>query len=170
MQVFLNGDQFFRTPYPHPGNWAEHVKGSKNLDWPKPTNSMDIQAFLGLVWYIAVFLLTLANYTHILTPVMTKDTKTNFKWTKVHQGTFDCTKLLVVSSDCLTVIDHLDAKNKIFITCNTSDWCTAACLSFGNFWETTHPVGYDSVQLNGVEKSYLIHEKEPLAIICALKK
>ena len=44
------------------------------------------------------------------------------------------------------------------------------CLSFGETWETAHPVAYDLMQLNSAEQNYPIHEKELLAIICALKK
>ena len=106
-------------------------KVQRILDWPKPTNLTDVRAFLGLVRYIAIFLPTLANYMHTLTPLTTKDAKINFKWTKAHQNAFECIKSLVVSSDCLTIIDHLDNENKIFVTCNASDWCTGACLSFG---------------------------------------
>ena len=188
MDCYATGTQKC-TPYPPASNEhcsvASHRKGhhissqgiepitskvQRILDWPKPTNSMDVQAFLGLVQYIAVFLPTLADYTHTLTPLTTKDTKMNFKWTKAHQTTFKCIKLLVVGSDCLTIIDHLDTENEIFITCDASDWCTGTCLSFGKNWETVWLVAYDSMQLNSVRKNYLIHEKELLAIICMLKK
>ena len=43
------------------------------LDWPTPVNSMDIHTFLGLVHYIVNFLPTLADYTRVLTPLMTKE-------------------------------------------------------------------------------------------------
>jgi hypothetical protein len=88
-----------------------------------------------------------------------------------HQHTFKAIKALVTSTKCLTVIDHefLD-DNKIFVTCDASDWHTGAVLSFGPTWETAHPVTYDSMQLKGAEKNYPIHEKELLAIIQALKK
>ena len=53
-------------------------KVQKILDWPAPTNSTDIHAFLGLVWYIAIFLPVLADYTHILTSLTTKDANVKF--------------------------------------------------------------------------------------------
>jgi RNase H-like domain found in reverse transcriptase len=43
-------------------------------------------------------------------------------------------------------------------------------LSFGLTWEEACPVTFDSVQLKSAEKNYLVHEKELLAIIRALKK
>ena len=43
-------------------------------------------------------------------------------------------------------------------------------LSFGETWKTACPVAYDSMQHNATKWNYLIHEKELLAIIHALKK
>ena len=146
-------------------------KIQKILDWPVPTNSTEVRAFLGLVRYIASFLPKLADHTHVLTPLTNKIAKDLFSWTAQHQYAFDSIKALVVGADCLTVVDHTNpGKNKIFVTCDASDWRTGACLSFGETWETARPVAYDSMQLNSAEKNYPIHEKELLAIIRALKK
>ena len=69
------------------------------------------------------------------------------------------------------VIDHCSpGNNRIFVTCNASNWHTGACLSFGETWESAHPIAYDSMQLNSTECNYPIHEKELLIIIHALKK
>ena len=54
--------------------------------------------------------------------------------------------------------------------CNVSDWRTGSVLSFGPTWETARPVVFDSLQLNAAKRNYPVHEKELLAIICALKK
>ena len=97
--------------------------------------------------------------------------KLHFTWTDNHQFTFESIKTLVVGADCLTIIDHANpGKNKIFVTCNASNWCTGACLSFGESWETTWPIAYDSMQLGAAETNYPIHKKELLAVVRALKK
>lgn len=84
---------------------------------------------------------------------------------------FEAIKKLVVSRECLTVIDHDDTSgNLIFVTTDASDWRTGAVLSFGKTWETARPVAFDSMQLKGAELNYPVHEKELLAIIRALKK
>jgi RNase H-like domain found in reverse transcriptase/Reverse transcriptase (RNA-dependent DNA polymerase) len=147
-------------------------KIDKVLNWPTPKNATDVYGFLGLVRYIALFLLRLADYTCVLTPLTTKDTRKNFpEWTLTHQTVFEVIKALVVSAECLTSIDHEHpGDNKIFVTCDTSDWCIGATLSFTTTWETARPVAFDSLQLEPVEKNYLVHEKELLAIIRALKK
>ena len=146
-------------------------KVQRILDWPTPQNSTDVWAFLGLVHYLASFLPLLAEQMRILTPLTTKEAKSNFDWTVLHQAAFEDIKKLVVSLTCLTVIDHSNpGNNKIFVTCDASDWRTGACLSFGETWETTRPVAYDSMQLNSAKWNYPIHKKELLAIIHALKK
>jgi len=107
-----------------------------------------------------------------LTPLTTKDAQTHFPlWTDEYQFVFDAVKSLVVSTDCLTVIDHENpGDNKNFVTCDASDWRTGAVLSFSPTWEMARPVAYDSMQLKAAEKNYPIHEKELLAIVCTLKQ
>ena len=142
----------------------------RTLNWPTPGNSTDIHTLLGLVCYIVNFLPTLANYTHVLTPLLTKETKSNFVWNEMHQITFESIKSLVVSINCLTVINHCDPNNKIFVACDASDQQNGACLGFWKTWETAQPVAYSLMQLGNVEKNYPIHEKELLAIVHVLKR
>jgi hypothetical protein len=146
-------------------------KIDKILHRPVPENSTKVHSFLGLVCYIADFLPKLADHTSVLTPLTTKEAKHSFpEWTADHQLAFNCIKALMVSHECLTVINHEKPGNKVFVTCNASDWQTGATLSFGETWETAQPVAFDSMQLKDTGKNYPVHEKELLAIICALKK
>jgi len=63
-------------------------------------------------------------------------------------------------------IDHKNlGNNKVFITCDVSDWQTGTALSVGTSWELAHPVAFNSMQLKGPEKNYPVHEMELLAII-----
>jgi len=93
------------------------------LSWPVPKSASDVRAFPGLVRYIAVFLPKLAEFTAVLTPLTTKDMERSFpKWSTAHQEAFDAIKNLVVSRECLTVIDHSNpSDNKIFVTTDASD-------------------------------------------------
>jgi RNase H-like domain found in reverse transcriptase/Reverse transcriptase (RNA-dependent DNA polymerase) len=147
-------------------------KIDKVLNWPVLKSMTDVRGFLGLVRYVSVFLPNLADHTCILTPLTTKDAKKLFPaWTLMHQEAFEAIKALVVSAECLTTIDHnCPGDNKIFVTCDASDWRIGTTLSFGPTWETAHPVAFDSLQLKAAEKNYPVHEKELLAIIRALNK
>jgi hypothetical protein len=75
--------------------------------------------FLGLVYYIAAFLPHLAERTTVLTSLTMKEHERDFpEWCHIHQNAFDAIKSLVVSRECLTVINHMTSKNKqIFVTC-----------------------------------------------------
>ena len=77
---------------------------------------------MGLGCYLACVLPQLAEQMWIPTPLTTKEAKLNFDWTAQHQMAFGNIKALVVSSDCLMVIDHCSpGSDKIFMTCNASD-------------------------------------------------
>jgi hypothetical protein len=93
----------------------------------------DVCAFLGLVQYVAAFLPKLADHSTILTPLMTKESQKNFpSWTTAYRVAFESIKALVVSSECLTVIDHENpCDNKIFVTCDTSDWLFGVSAQHG---------------------------------------
>jgi hypothetical protein len=159
----------------HISAWGVEADGSKVdkiLEWPVPTSATDVRSFLGLVRYIAVYLPKLAEWTRVLTPLTTKDAKKKFpEWGADHQEAFEQIKQTVISWECLTVINHDDMKdNRIFVTCDASDWRTGAMLSFGPDWESARLVAFDSMQLKGAEKNYPVHEKELLAVVRALKK
>lgn len=56
------------------------------------------------------------------------------------------------------------------MTCNASDRRTGAVLSYGLTWESARLVTFNSMSLKAAQLNYPVHEKELLAIICALKK
>jgi hypothetical protein len=92
-------------------------------------------------------------------------------WNGDHQTAFENTKSLVLGTDCLTTIDHDNMdENCVFVTCDSSDWCTGTVLSYGPTWETARPVAFDSMALKSAQLNYPVHKKELLAIICALQK
>jgi hypothetical protein len=147
-------------------------KVDKILSWLTPRTASDVRSFLGLVRYISAFLPHLAEHTTILTPLTAKEYDKAFPdWLPPHQRAFNAIKALVVSRECLTVIDHTaPGDNRIFVTCDASDLRTDAVLSWGPTWETTRPVAFDLMQLKDAQKNYPVHEKEMLAIVRALKK
>ena len=59
---------------------------------------------------------------------------------------------------------------KIFVTTDASDLGLGAVLSFGPSYELARPVAYNSKSFKGAKLNYPVHEKEQLAIICALAK
>lgn len=78
--------------------------------------------------YILPYLPQLAGHTHILTPLTKKEYKSCFPaWNDELNHVFESIKKLVVSQECLMVIDHdKPGDNKIFVTTDASDWRTSA--------------------------------------------
>ena len=73
--------------------------------------------------------------------------------------------------ECLTTINHVLMPNyKIFVMTDASDFQSGSVLSFGDSWETAHPVAFNSMMFKGAELNYPVHEKEMLVIICSLQK
>ena len=130
-------------------------------------NTKQVQQLLGLIRYLNAFLPRLALQTSILSKLTMKESEKRFpKWNSTYQTAFDKIKEIVVSRECLTVIDHtkLDS-NKIFVTMDASDTCTGAILSFSPSWDLTCPVAFNSSSLKDAELNYPVHEKELLAVI-----
>lgn len=144
----------------------------KIAEWPTPRTATDVRQFLGLVRYLAISLPKLTDHTALLTPLTNKAIgKEPVNWLPAHQQAFEAIKSLVLSRECLMVIDHENpGDNCIFVTTDASDFGTGAVLSFGPTWETSRPVAYESKQLNAAEKNYATHDKEMLAIVRALHK
>ena len=151
---------------------ADNSKVARILDWPTPKSAKEVCQFLGLVWYLNVFLPKLAMQSEILNRLTWKEYDKKFpEWTQRYQDAFEVVKSIVVSRECLTIIDHSKMpENKIFVTTDTSEKATGAILSFGPTWETARPVAFDSMTLKGAELNYPVHEKELLAILWALRQ
>jgi hypothetical protein len=151
---------------------ADISKVEKITDWPRPKNVKQVQQFLGLVRYLNAFLPRLAEQTSVLSKLTTKASEKHFpEWNDTYQTAFDKIKEMVLSRECLTVIDHGKlVTNKIFVTTDASDYSSGAVLSFGPSWETARPVAFDSSTFKDAELNYPVHEKELLAVIRALRK
>lgn len=151
---------------------ADPLKITAVANWPRPKSNTEVRSFLSLVRYISAFLPKLVYHTAILTPLTMKDLEKKFPpWMEDHQKAFKAIKQLILSRQCLTVIDHENpGDQKIYMTCDASDVGTGAVLSFGTSWEDTRPVAFELSQLNAAEQNYPVHKKELLSIVKALKQ
>ena len=146
---------------------ADTNKVERILSWPEPKMATAVHSFLGLVRYVAAFLPALAEHTHVLTELTTKDSEKNFPpWMPKFQSAFDAIKAIVTGRECLTTINFAKMPAyKIFVMTNASDKQSGGVLSFSPTWETTQPVAFNSMMFKGAELNYPVHEKELLAII-----
>jgi len=142
------------------------------LDWPRLQTATQVRSFIGLVRYIATFLPKLSDHTAVLGDLITKSADKCFpSWMAEHKKAFANIKKLVVSRECLTMIDFsLMPENNIYVMTDASDKGMGALLSFRKTWETVRPVTFESMMLKGAQLNYPVHEKEMLAIIRVLMK
>jgi hypothetical protein len=124
----------------------EHI-----LSWPEPKTATAVRSFLGLVRYVATFLLALAEHTGVLTELTTKESEKNFLlWTPKFQIVFDTIKAIVTGQECLTTIDFKKMPDyKIFVTTDASNKRSGGVLSFGPTWETARHIAFDSMTFKG---------------------
>lgn len=171
-QLFCSEVTFLGHKISQAGIEADSDKVSKILDWPRPKSATDVRRFLGLTCYIASFLPHLTVHTRVLNSLTSKECECNFPaWNDDYDNAFQGVKDIVVSRECLMVIDYDNLnENKIFITMDASDTVSGAVLSFGESWESARPVAFDSAPFKDAELRYPVHEKELLAVMRALRK
>lgn len=151
---------------------ADNGKVEKILSWPQPKSATKTRSFLGLVWYVSSSIPKLAEQASALSDLITKDADKCFPaWTSSYERVFEGIKHTLVGRDCLTTIDFEKMPEyKIYVTTDATDTCSGAILSFGTSWELAQPVAFNLSTFKDAELNYHIHEKELLAVICALKK
>ena len=122
------------------------MKTDRITNWPVPQNATQVRSFLGLVRYIAAFLLNLATHTGVLIELTYKECDKHFPtWEPKHQYMFDEIKKLLLSQDCLTTINYTKMPgHKTFVTTDMSDTRFGAVLSFGETWESARSVAFNS--------------------------
>ena len=123
IKMFCTSVKFLGQVISQSGIEADSSKVDRILNWPAPKNGKEVRQFLGLVRYIGAFLPHLAHHTEILNRLTMKPSLKHFPtWSPEHQFAFDSIKQIIVSHECLTVIDHSALhENKIFVTTDASN-------------------------------------------------
>lgn len=130
------------------------------LDWPTPSNSKEVQSFLGLVGYFRRFIKDYAKIAVPLTRLTRKDTK--FDWTEECAQAFEEMKRLVTNPPLLA---YPDFDTKFILQTDASDYAIGAVL----LNQDRKPIHFISRILKGYEINYHITDKELLAIVWAVK-
>jgi hypothetical protein len=141
------------------------VKVAGVAEWPVPTSRKEVQQFLGFTNFYRRFI---RDYSHIARPLFDLTGKTEFKWGEEQEAAFQDLRACIMSSPILILANE----TKPFrVEADSLDVATGAVLSqqsdTDNKW---HPVAFFSKSLSAVQCNYDIHDKEMLAIICALEE
>jgi len=133
------------------------------LEWPRPKNVTEVQAFLGLANYNRKFVKDYSKIATPLTNLTKKDTK--FKWETEQEKAFVSLKEASASAPTL---EMFDPKRPIQIETDASDRAIGACLT-QEVNGARHPIAYFSRKMTPAEQNYEIYDKELLAIVAALR-
>ena len=138
------------------------VKGV--TDWPRPSNLLETQKFLGFCNYYRRFVKDFAKIARPLHELQKKDVE--FEWKPAHELAFDALKEAITSEPVLTLPKE-DAPLRI--EADSSDYATGGVISqkLDDGW---HPIAFLSSSLDAAERNYTIFDKELLAIMRALKE
>jgi len=142
------------------------VKVAGVHDWPTPENRTDMQAFIGFVNFYRRFIRDFSTIARPLFDLTRSDKAWN--WDTKEQDAFERLKVTVTTA--LVLVSPQDSE-PFRIEADSSDFASGAVLSQqlpGE--EKWHPVAFYSKSLSPVEWNYEIHDKEMLAIICALEE
>ncbi len=141
------------------------VKVQGVTDWLQPAKVKDIQSFIGFVNFYWRFI---HNFSETACPlhVLTHKLK-DWSWGAAEQQAFDALKSTVTSSPTLT----FPSKSGLFcLECDTSNFTMGAILSQQQEDGLFHLIGFISKSFSNTEQNYQIHDKEMLAIMCALEE
>jgi len=142
------------------------VKVARVHEWPTPESRTDAQAFVGFVNFYCRFIQDFSTIARPFFDLTRSDHAWN--WGTKKQEAFECLKMAVTTAPILASPQDSEP---FCIEANSSDFASGAVLSQklpGE--EKWYPVAFYSKFLSPVERNYEIHDKEMLAIICALEE
>jgi len=134
--------------------------------WPTPENQTDVQAFIDFVNFYRRFIWDFLTIARPLFDLTHSDKAWN--WDAKEQEAFKCLKMAMTTALVLVLSQ---GSEPFCIEADSSDFASRAVLSQqlpGE--EKWHLVAFYSKSLSLVERNYKIHNKEILAIICAVEE
>jgi len=142
------------------------VKVTGVREWPTPENKTDVQVFLGFVNFYWRFIRDFSAKARPLFDLTRSEQV--WTWSRREQAAFEDLKTAVTTAPVLVSPQESDLFR---IEADSSDFATGAVLSQQSTTDGKwHPVAFYSKSLSSVERNYEIHDKEMLAIICALEE
>jgi hypothetical protein len=128
--------------------------------WPTPENKKDVQQFLGFTNFYWRFIRAFSDIARPLFDLTKKGVA--WTWTAAAAAAFQALKDAVTAEPVLVLPDKSQPYR---LEADSSNWATGAVLSQQGTNGKWHPVAFYSKSLNDVQRNYLIHNKEMLAIV-----
>ncbi|KAL4104594.1 hypothetical protein QTP88_019888 [Uroleucon formosanum] len=128
-------------------------------NYPVPSNTTEIEQFLGLSGYYRRFIEGYSQTAKSLTALLNKDVP--FEWSTECQRAFEMLKEKLVEAP---VLRYPDFERPFILTTDASQFVIGSILSQGT-WGQDRPIAYASRTLNKAEQAYSTTEKELLSIL-----
>jgi len=142
------------------------VKVTGVREWPTPENKTNVQAFLGFMNFYQRFIQDFSAKAQPLFDLTCSEQV--WMWSGKKQAAFEDLKTAVTTALVLVSPQESDPFQ---IEADSSGFTTGAVLSQQSTTDGKwHPIVFYSKSLSSVERNYEIHDKQMLAIICALEK
>ena len=147
------------------GLWKCDDKINAVLNTPRPTDVRTLRAYLGLLNYYHRFLPDLATVVKPMHELLEKQRK--FVWSKECDASFERSKQLLTSQQCLT---HFDPRLPLLLATDASPWGISGILSHIMPDGQEKPIAFASKSLSKTQLKYSQLDKESTAIHWAVNK
>ena len=127
----------------------------------------DMQCFLGLVQYLAHYMLDISGYTTPLLGCVRNSCP--FEWMPLIEKCFESIKTLACKAPILKPIDY-DNPEPIWVVTDGSKAEVGTIYGQGPSWKTCWPAGFMSKKFSNTQQHYWTHEHEMITMLKALMK
>jgi hypothetical protein len=141
------------------------VKVAGVAAWPMPENKKDVQQFLGFANFYRRFIRAFSDVARSLFNLTKKGV--TWTWTAASAAAFQALKDAVTAEPVLVLPDKYRPYR---LEADSSDQATRAVLLQQGTNGKWRPIAFYSKSLNDVQRNYVIHDKEMLAIVRALEE
>ena len=142
------------------------IKVTGVTEWPTPGTKHEVQSFLRFTNFYRHFIQDFSDHARALFDPTKKGVY--WKWRPLEQEAFDKLEELIT---IILVLAFPDNSQMYHVEADALDVATRATISQQSLedgmWD---PIAFFSKSLSLVEQNYEIHDKEMLAIICALEE
>lgn len=138
------------------------------VQWPRPKNVKDVQAFLGFANFYRRFIKGFSRIAKALTKLTGIDGKHEFPLPDNHAAVqaFDRLRQAFAGAEG-SFLAHFDPDKQTWLETDSSDFVAAAVLSQMDKHGVLRPVAFLSHKMTPAECNYEIYDKELLAIVQA---
>ena len=147
------------------GIHAELDKMRRIREWRIPWNYNEVQKFLGLVQYLALYMPDIMAYTTLLSG--SAQNNQTFQWTLLLDKCFQSIKAIAMRSPILKPVDF--NKNEPVWVITDSSWMGIGVM-YGQSasWDTCRPAGFLWKKFTSAQHNYRMHEHKTLVVLEAL--